>query len=126
LAGTGSGVYYALSLGHRPPRDWLFFTGIEGAALVLYPGSLIGLMLGFARVRREPENGSAHPRRLRDYRPLFVALYPPLALLASLIFAGVVVVRLAPDLDAVSLARVLSVRHVDPVYGSYSSFFSSI
>lgn len=108
LAGACCGIYYALTIGHRPPRDWLFLTIFQGTLLAFYPGGLIGLVVGFAHVRREHEIGSVHPKRLRDYRPLFVALYPLLAMLASLVFAVVVVVRLAPELDAVSLARAFS------------------
>ena len=43
----------------RPPRDWLFLTIYLGALLAFYPGGVIGLVMGFARIRRDPDIATA-------------------------------------------------------------------
>ncbi len=45
---------------------------------------------------------------MRDYRPLLVALYPPVVLFANLAFMAVLVVRLAPGLGRTSLGRAFT------------------
>src|SRR6185312_9153737 len=78
--------------------------------LVLYPCVVICLILGFSHINREPNNLDfpAQSRHTRANRPLLVALYPPVVLLANLACMAVLVVWLAPGLDRASLGRAFA------------------
>ena len=88
----------------------LLITFEASVPLVLYPCVVNCLIVGFSRINREPSNvdHAARSRHMRDYRPLLVALYPPVVLLANLACMAVLVVRLAPGLDRASLAHAFT------------------
>ena len=106
LAGIGCGIVFALMGGNHGGDDLSLLITFEASVpLVLYPCVVICLIVGFSRINREPRDvdHAARPRHVRDYRPLLVALYPPIVLLANLALMAVLVVRLAPGFDPASL-----------------------
>ncbi len=109
--GIGCGIVFALIGGnHGGDNLSLLITFEASVPLVLYPCVVICLIVGFSRINREPRDvdHAARSRHMRDYRPLLVALYPPVVLLANLACMAVLVVRLAPGLDRTSLSRAFT------------------
>jgi hypothetical protein len=101
-----SGVYFVLR-GIQNPRDSALLVVPVGWLVVLFPCGLIGLALGFARIRREPHDAAqiAHARRLRNYRSRYMIVYALVVSLGNLALMTVLMLRLAPELDRASLTH---------------------
>ena len=111
LAGIACGIAFALMGDNHGGDDLSLLIAFEASVpLVLYPCVVICLIVGFSHVNREPSDADheARFRHVRDYRPLLVALYPPVVLFANLALMAVLVVRLAPGLGRTSLAHAFT------------------
>ena len=76
--------------------------------VVLYPSVIVGEIVGLTRIPRErPAVGVEEPllRLIRRSRLPIPAWYPAAALVTNVVFMTVLVLRLAPGLDSVALAR---------------------
>ena len=76
--------------------------------VILYPSIIVGAIVGLTRIPRErPAVGVEEPllRLIRRSRLPIPAWYPAVALVANVVFMMVLVLRLAPGLDSVALAR---------------------
>ena len=112
LAGFGAAVFYVL----RPVQVgikahvWTSMFGLlflGALALAVSIGGAIGLLVGFSPIRRGPhvDGEIAASRRLRDYRPIYVACYPLVVLIGEVVLMGILVLRLAPGLDPTALVQ---------------------
>lgn len=104
LAGAGTAVFLAARGGGR----YDYVTGMLFLAAFLYPGVLVGVIVGLARIPRNPRatvDGGILPRAWRLFRLPLVAWYPAAALAVNVILMTILVLRLAPGLDLAALAR---------------------
>lgn len=120
LVGIGGIVFFVF----RPLQDgalevdlWtsmfdLLFLG--ALALAVSTGGAIGLLMGFSRIRRGPhvDGEIVASRRLRDYRPIYVACYPLAVLIGEVVLMGILVLRLAPGLDGAALAQAFNLPYM--------------
>lgn len=116
FAGIGGVVYYALNLAQDDTSDAFYRSGTFGLVLVelvvlaVAVGGAIGLLVGFSCIKRDSHVDSeiVASRRLRDYRPIYVALYPLAVLIGEVVLMAVLMLRLAPELDSASLAHAFA------------------
>lgn len=108
LAGASSAVVWIVSgIGSNE----LGYMVLLFAALLLYPTTFVGVMVGLSRIRREqPEtdNGERALVSPRLFRMPLAAWYPVVLLLANSIFMAILVFRLAPSLDSVALTHAFA------------------